>query len=226
MVMMSGGHGGTPRPAGVPEVGAWSAVMPVKPLAMAKSRLGPAAGSAHRRQRWALAFAVDTARAVLRSPLVARLVVVTDDAVAAAALRSLGAIIVADLPRSGLNPALAHGAGHAAAIAPEQACCVLSADLPALRPGELTGALAAAARHRRAFVADAAGTGTTLLAAADPRLLGPRFGVASASAHAASGAVPLEGSWPGLRQDVDAADQLHSARRLGVGAATAAALTD
>ena len=99
---------------------------------------------------------------------------------------------------------------------------LLSADLPALRPAELTAALAAAAAHARSFVPDAAGGGTTLLAAAPGVPADPRYGAGSAAAHRASGAVPLTGDWPSLRRDVDTAADLLAAAALGLGPATRA----
>jgi 2-phospho-L-lactate guanylyltransferase len=126
---------------------------------------------------------------------------------------------VPDEPDRGLNPALAHGA--LAAGAP--AVAALSSDLPALRPEELAAALAAAAAVPRGFVADAAGTGTTLLTASGVPL-DPRFGRDSAAAHAASGARALDGDWPGLRRDVDTPADLRGAAGLGLGTATAALL--
>jgi 2-phospho-L-lactate guanylyltransferase len=74
----------------------------------------------------------------------------------------------------------------------------------------------------RAFVADATGAGTVLLAAPPGALLEPCFGTGSAAAHAASGAVELVGGWPSLRHDVDTPDDLAGAFVLGVGAHTAA----
>src|SRR6266511_2733691 len=97
-------------------------------------------------------------------------------------------------------------------------------ELAALRPDELGAALAASTPHRRAFVADAAGTGTTLLAARPGVALEPRYGGRSRAAHRASGAAELAGDWPSLRRDVDTAEDLAAAARLGLGPATAAAL--
>jgi 2-phospho-L-lactate guanylyltransferase len=59
----------------------------------------------------------------------------------------------------------------------------LSADLPSLRPRELDAALAAARAHPLSFVADVAGTGTTLYAALDADAFAPAFGVRSSAAH-------------------------------------------
>jgi 2-phospho-L-lactate guanylyltransferase len=89
----------------------------------------------------------------------------------------------------------------------------------------LTAALRAAQQagpSRRSFVADAAGTGTVLLAATPVAGLEPCFGVGSAAAHMASGAVALDGPWSSLRRDVDTAADLAGALRLGLGPRTAA----
>jgi 2-phospho-L-lactate/phosphoenolpyruvate guanylyltransferase len=98
-----------------------------------------------------------------------------------------------------------------------------------LRPPELDEAIAAALAlfatgARRAFVADAEGTGTTLLLAAPGVALDPRFGEGSACRHAESGAHPLAGPWPGLRRDVDTADDLREAADLGLGQHTSCVL--
>jgi 2-phospho-L-lactate guanylyltransferase len=195
----------------------WSVVVPVKRLDRAKTRLrGALPGVPH--DRLVLAMAMDTVRAAVASRLVSRVLVVTDDPLARAELTSLGARPVPD-PGSGLNGAVAFGAaqlvgGWVAALA---------ADLPALRPSELTSALVAAtAAVRRCFVPDAPGTGTTLLAAPPGAALDPRFGPGSAAAHAGSGARRLEGTWPSLRRDVDTAADLAEAARLGLGPSTAA----
>ncbi|MBM7805525.1 2-phospho-L-lactate guanylyltransferase [Geodermatophilus bullaregiensis] len=200
----------------------WSLVVPAKRLGAAKTRLrpltgGPADGGLH--AELVLALLADTVAAARACPAVADVVVVTDDERAAATVRALGARTVPDVPDRGLNPALVHGARTAAT----GAVAALSSDLPALRPAELAAALAAAAAVPRCFVADAAGTGTTLLAAAGVPL-DPRFGRGSAAAHAATGAAALAGDWPGLRRDVDTPADLTAAVVLGVGPATAALL--
>jgi 2-phospho-L-lactate guanylyltransferase len=100
----------------------------------------------------------------------------------------------------------------------------LNADLPALRPPELARVLAAAAEFPRAFLADAAGIGTTLLAAAPEQELRPEFGTDSRNRHRASGARELgPAGVDSVRQDVDTGDDLRTALTLGVGPYTAAA---
>lgn len=202
----------------------WAVVLPVKGLATAKSRLrGALAGVPH--ERLALALAQDTVAAAVACDAVAEVLVVTDDPAAGAALRAMGARVVPDRPDAGLNAALAHGASLAAGAGRARPVAALTADLPALRPAELAGALrAAAASGTRAYVTDATGTGTTLLAAPPGTPLEPRFGPDSAAAHARSGARPLPDAGPSLRRDVDTMPDLAAAAALGLGAYTRAVL--
>jgi 2-phospho-L-lactate guanylyltransferase len=126
--------------------------------------------------------------------------------------------------RRGLNAALAEAAEHAVHRWPADGVAALVGDLPALRPAELATALAAATEHPQSFVPDAAGTGTTLLAATPGSSLRPAFGLDSAARHTAW-AVPLDAA-PGLRHDVDTAADLRSAAALGLGPATSAVHAD
>ena len=193
----------------------WTAVIPVKRLDAAKSRLRGAVPAA-RHQDLALAMLRDTAVAVLACAEVAELLVVTDDPAAAGAAAALGARVVADRPDAGLNDAVRYAADTVAGPARYRAG--LTGDLPALDPAELGAALVAAtAAGTRSYVADAAGTGTTLLSAPPGVALDPLFGVGSAAAHARSGAAALTGDWPGLRQDVDTAADLRTVLALGPG---------
>jgi 2-phospho-L-lactate/phosphoenolpyruvate guanylyltransferase len=198
----------------------WSVLMPVKVLARAKSRLAGLSGS--RRAELALALACDTVTAVLGSDAVTRVIVITDDQVAGVALAALGALIVPDEPRDGLNAALRHGAAHAVARWPVAGTAALSADLPALRPEQIGRALRAAAAWPTAFVADAAGDGTTLYTAAPGAAFRPAFGPGSRARHAAGGAAELGlDGIPGLRRDVDTPSDLREAVALGLGSHSA-----
>nr|WP_245194604.1 2-phospho-L-lactate guanylyltransferase [Kitasatospora phosalacinea] len=212
---------GRPRPERARPRTGWSVVVPVKPLAGAKSRLA-ALGAL--RPRLALAFALDTVTAALACPAVGRVLVVTRDARAAGALRALGAEVLDDEP-GGLNPALAHGAAAAHRRSPGSPVATLSADLPALRPAELARVLAAVPVRGRAFLADAPGTGTVLLAGPPREPLRPAFGPGSRDAHLAGGAAELllPGA-PSVRRDVDTPADLAAAHLLGLGPATSALL--
>lgn len=125
---------------------------------------------------------------------------------------------------AGLNAAVIEGAAHAGEQWPADGVAVLVGDLPALRPAELGAALRAAACHPASFVADHTGTGTTLLAALPGQALRPAFGPGSAGRHGTT-AVALDAG-PGLRLDVDTAEDLEAAVKLGVGRQTAALVQD
>ncbi|WP_327244155.1 2-phospho-L-lactate guanylyltransferase [Streptomyces sp. NBC_01320] len=204
--------------------GVWSLVVPLKPLARAKSRLTQATGPLLR-PRLALAFAQDTVAAALACRAVRDVVVVTDDPMAGAALSALGARIVPDRPAAGLNAALAHGERAIRDRRPAAAVAALNADLPALRPAELSRVLEFAAEFPRAFVTDAAGIGTTFLSASVGVELRPAFGGPSRARHLASGAVEIVPSGiDSVRQDVDTGADLRAALALGVGPHTAGSL--
>ncbi|WP_234331974.1 2-phospho-L-lactate guanylyltransferase [Streptomyces sp. NRRL S-87] len=199
---------------------AWTLVVPLKPLGAAKSRLAAAAGPA--RPALALAFALDTVAGALACAAVRDVVVVTDDAVAGARLAGLGARVVPDSPAAGLNAALAHGARVARGGRPGAAVAAMNADLPALRPPELQRVLENASAFPRAFLADAAGIGTTLLSAAPGVELAPAFGGPSRARHSASGAVEIVlAGVESVRRDVDTGADLAAAAALGLGPRTA-----
>ncbi|WEH43619.1 2-phospho-L-lactate guanylyltransferase [Streptomyces sp. AM 2-1-1] len=200
--------------------GRWSLVVPLKPLAYAKSRLRVSTGE-RLRPRLALAFAQDTVAAALSCPQVLDVLVVTDDVVAAGALAAMGARVVADLPGAGLNAALAHGADRVRAGRPSAPVAALNADLPALRASELSRALAFSSEFPRAFLSDAEGIGTTFLSAGSGVELRPAFGGPSRLRHLASGAreVPPAGL-DSVRRDVDTGEDLRVALALGVGPRT------
>ncbi|MEV0456878.1 2-phospho-L-lactate guanylyltransferase [Catellatospora methionotrophica] len=211
-------------------------LVPLKPLAEAKSRLR---GAADRHEDLVLELARATVSAALAADGVARVLVVTRDRRAAQALRACGAgvlpdegldlndalrraasVVEDDVLRRAMLPgrggvARRHG-GPGIATGPVAA---LPADLPAMRPEELSQALAAAG-GRRAFVPDASGTGTVLLVASPGGPLDPRFGPDSAAAHENSGALRLTGDWPTLRRDVDTPADLALIRSWGLLRAT------
>lgn len=129
-----------------------------------------------------------------------------------------------------LDAGAASGAGAGAgAGSAEVAVAVLLGDVPALRPDDLDRALQVAARHPLAFVPDAEGTGTTLATARGGEQLTAHFGQDSAARHAAAGFADLAAAHPGaiapgLRRDVDTAEELREAVAFGVGERTSAVL--
>lgn len=196
-------------------------VVPVKPPTVGKSRLD--VGDPALRRALAGAFALDTVAACLRTEGVAQVLVATDDAGFARDLDALGCHVMPDGDTNDLNAALGQAVAEAGRRWPQLVPVALCADLPALRPGDLAAALAQVDGSRAAFVADTAGTGTTMYLAPH-RGFAPRFGPGSAAAHRSAGAVEVSGELATLRRDVDDVDDLRGAEALGVGPATLGAL--
>jgi 2-phospho-L-lactate guanylyltransferase len=188
----------------------WTVIIPVKPAATAKSRLGLG-------PELARAIALDTVAAVVACESVARVLVVTSDP----GFHPPAAEIVAEGSPAGIDAAVR----SAAALARAGARAALLGDLPSLRPDDLAAALALAALHPRAFVADRERTGTTLVTALAGVPLLTAFGAGSAAAHRALGLVELGPTADStVTADVDTLEQLEVARALGLGPATQAAL--
>lgn len=202
----------------------FAVLVPVKPVAVAKSRLAPLGDRV--RRTLVGAFASDTVAAALASPLVGAVLVVTDDHVLAGTMTELGADVVPDAVVDDLNASLVQAAAEARRRWADLRPVALCADLPALDVHELGEALDVAATHPAAFVADSAGDGTTMVAAASAEEFLPSFGPGSRRAHSAAGAHEImEIDVPTLRRDVDTPDDLHDALALGVGPRTALAVS-
>lgn len=197
----------------------WTVVIPVKVLALAKSRLSGLTG--RDREAMALAMAGDTVAAAVACPAVADVVVISDDPAVRSEAEAAGASVIADNPRAGLNRALAAGAAHAESAWPGRGMAALTADLPALSAGQLGAALTAAASVTHAFVPDAAGSGTTLYTARPGAAFRPQFGPRSRVRHRQAGAVEIDvPGIEGLRRDVDTLTDLLEAEQIGLGART------
>jgi 2-phospho-L-lactate guanylyltransferase len=197
----------------------YAALVPVKPPARGKSRLvGP--GDEVRRAL-AAAFARDTVAACLAAERVAQVLVVTDDVRFAGELTALGCAAIPDGVTGDLNGTLREAAAEARRRWPVLAGVAICADLPSLLPADLDDALARVPAGVGAFVADAAGVGTTLYTAPYDAF-DPRFGPGSREAHLDAGAVALGGELATLRRDVDDLTDLDAARVLGLGRHTAA----
>lgn len=201
-------------------------IIAVKRLPEAKTRLAstyPAAA----RATLVLAMLADTITAASAVPAIRSITVVTPDAAVTDLAHDYGARVVADpTPQAHPDPLNAAVlAGEAVVREHTDAVAALQGDLPALQARELAQAVAAARAHDRSFVGDRQGTGTVALFAFGVPL-DPRFGPNSARRHADSGAVALSREWPGLRCDIDTADDLDAALRLGVGTVTKRAVAD
>lgn len=200
----------------------WIVVVPVKPAHRGKTRLDlPGTG----RAALARAIALDTLEAASRCAAVAQVVVVSGDPALARDSAMIPALrYVPEGEERGLDAAVATGV-EAIDPAGRMPRAALLGDLPALRPGDLAEALGAAASVDRGVVADAEGTGSTLVTAAPGIAWTSAFGDGSFARHVGLGFVPLPTTDAStLRRDVDTVDQLTAAAALGLGPRTAALL--
>jgi len=151
--------------------------------------------------------------------------VVTSDPDAVALAEDCGARGVIQVGTEGINAAIAQVRGQ---VDPGEPVVAILGDTPCLTGETLSTVLAAANDHDVSFVADTAGTGSTMWCAKDPSAT-PYFGEHSRARHRAAGAVELGGDqrsehWLRARRDVDTEIDLWDAQRIGVGPATARAL--
>src|SRR5689334_4373544 len=154
----------------------YALLIPVKDGRRAKTRLG--VGKDDERAQLMAAFARD---AITAATGVDRLAVhvVGDPEALVELLDGLEVTVLPDEGEGQLNQALARAAARI--TRPGLGTAALLADLPCLHAEDLAAALADGTDRR--FVADAAGTGTTLLIAPPGTELDPRFGPGSAEAH-------------------------------------------
>ena len=203
----SGSGSGTP----------FALVVPVKTLTRAKSRLTGFPDDV--RRALVTAFALDALAAATSCRAVGSVTVVTDEPDLAGLVRDLGCDVLPDEGAGDLNRVLQRAV---LALGPSGAVAAMLGDLPCLLPEDLEQALGSV--QDQGFVADAEGTGTTLVAVRDPASFVTHFGARSRAAHVAAGIAEITLEVPSLRRDVDTADDLAAATMLGVGPRTGAVL--
>lgn len=198
---------------------AWVAVVPVKGLSTAKSRL--ASGSDEQRRALALSFAVDTVTALRAAPEIRTVVVVTGDATVAARVNGPDVEVLTEPAGAGLNAAITAGVDWSRSRHPDAGVVVVAADLPGLRPRDIAAVLHIASAQPRTVLADREGTGTTMLTGLPGTPPRPQFGADSLARHRVDGAAVIGGrDLARAARDVDTPDHLDEARHLGVGATT------
>jgi len=196
----------------------WRIVIPFKGAPSSKSRLSARVDDVGR-HALAVAFLRDVVVAVGRASGVTGVTLVSSEPGLAGLFADepgLAPVGIAPDPRHGLNGAVAHGIRAVRAADPAAHVAALLGDLPELTTAEVSGALAAAAGHPLSYVADAAGTGTTMITLGPGATAEPHFGAGSAAAHEAAGFVRLDvpvGS--GLRRDVDVPGDVDGIRQPG-----------
>ena len=190
----------------------WHALVPAKAMHTAKSRLN--------RDELVAAFLIDTVTALIGSPRVACVSVITSDRELEALARDLGAQTVLEPTPSGLLNALELGMRT---IQPSMGTLIALGDLPCLTPADVNAFLESADLYDSSFACDSEGTGSTMWARRPGSTALPHFGVRSRAAHRESGAVEIPGS-PSAHRDVDTPTALWDAIRIGLGPATMRAL--
>jgi 2-phospho-L-lactate guanylyltransferase len=196
----------------------WSVLVPQKALVRAKGRieLDPFA-----RRALAEAMLRDTVDAIRATGGVRRVMVLWDEPSDVGILTDVDGTVTSGLP---LNEALEHVAGEMRREDPQVDLAVVPGDLPALTPEALADCLERATGHARAFLPDATGVGTTVLAATRGTPLVPAYGGCSTFEHAASGAHLIDPrGLDRVRSDVDDLEALARAVALGCGPHTRAA---
>ena len=200
----------------------WTAIVPVRSLTEGKSRL--LMGSSPTPDLIE-AFARDVLRACGESANIGRTIVVSPDASIQTLTREANSEFVPEPSASGINEAIA---AVRAICEPHQPVIAILADTPCLTGATLDAVLAHAHNYDVSFVADAAGTGSTMWCARIPNARS-FFGSHSRAHHRASGAVELGVTarsgddvslWTRARRDVDTDVDLWDAHRIGLGPAT------
>ena len=189
-----------------------AALVPVKRLAQAKSRLRPVLSDGQRREL-VLAMLEDVLRLTLGQPAIATTAVVSVDEDVLAFARSLGAQPIRE-PRSvrGLNAALAFAA-DALARQGVNGLLVLPADVPLTTPEDIE-AILAAWQETSLVLCPSHNGGTSALALRPPQAIPFRFGPRSFAAYrraAAERGLPVAVlSQPGLALDIDRPEDLRA----------------
>jgi len=200
----------------VPDQSRWTVIVPVKGFSAAKSRIDSASAAPADLAR---AFLKDVLAAIAQAPSVARLIVATADPAVAEVASEHGAEVVDDSGHPGINAAAAHASRQRAA---GTGVAVVVSDLPGLTPSALGAALSLASLASTSFIADRAGTGTTMWMSGDGLGFPCHFGPQSRRAHVAAGALDLVAHHPeqrsalaAARADIDTWSELLEATRVG-----------
>ncbi len=161
-----------------------TAIVPVKRVAVAKSRLEPAI-SEERRGPLLEAMLADVLEAIAAARAIERTIVVTGDPGAEAVAAAAGAEVLTDPDDAGHPEATLLGIARAAELG---AGCVvlLPVDCPMLDPKDLDSLLTAVPERYVAIVPDRHGSGTNALVLAPPDAIRPAFGEGSCERHIAA----------------------------------------
>lgn len=182
------------------------AVIPVKFLERAKSRLAPVLDARERRVLVTLMLQ-DVLNQAITCSQVERVIVVTADVAVAFMLRKWPVDLLNEPLPCGHSQAVRYACSYLAAAGVKKGL-VLAADIPTVHASEITALIRIGVRSPSVTVAvDRHGTGSNALALSPPDAIHPRFGVDSLRLHcdAASqrGAPAMTLQLPGIGFDID-----------------------
>lgn len=157
------------------------ALLPAKPLPLAKTRLGSVLRD-EERMAVAAAMFTDVLRALADSVAIDTVLVVTADSTLAAHARRSGAAVLEEGTPRGLNGAVTLGTDAAVRMGASAALVVLS-DLPLLRGSDVDELMERAPSRGIVVVPCKDGTGTNAILHLPPAVLPPCFGGRSLERH-------------------------------------------
>jgi 2-phospho-L-lactate/phosphoenolpyruvate guanylyltransferase len=157
------------------------ALLPAKPLRLAKTRLGSLLPD-DERMAVAAAMFTDVLRALTGSVAIDAVLVVTADPTLAAHARRNGAVVLDEGTPRGLNGAVTFGTDAAHRMGASSALVVLS-DLPLLTASDVDDLMARAPARGVRVVPCKEGTGTNAILRRPPTVLPPCFGGRSLERH-------------------------------------------
>jgi 2-phospho-L-lactate guanylyltransferase len=160
------------------------ALLPAKPLLLAKTRLGSLLDDP---ERMAIAEAMfaDVLRALSEASGLDAVVVVTADPILAARARHAGAAIVDEGTPQGLNGAVGIGTEAALRLGATSVLVMLS-DIPLVLPADIDDLLIRAPGHGALVVPSKEGTGTNAMLRQPPTIFPSCFGGRSLERHVAA----------------------------------------
>jgi 2-phospho-L-lactate/phosphoenolpyruvate guanylyltransferase len=187
------------------------AIVPVKPLNRAKSRLADVL-LPEQREQLAMSLLVRTVRLLLPLRQVQGVLVISRDTKALAIVRDLGVQTLQESGAPELNTALYRATQGLRALG-AGAALVVPADLPLLRPADITGVVEMGRHLNTVVIApDRHEDGTNLLLVRPPGLIPYSFGVNSFAEHQRfareAGASVLTYRSQGVGLDLDTPDDL------------------
>lgn len=160
------------------------ALLPAKPLALAKSRLAPLLADAER-AAVSRAMFTDVLAALTGARSLDAIIVVTADAALADLARRAGTRIIEETAPAGLNAAVGRGTEAAVDLGASTVLVVLS-DIPWLTAPDVDALCQQAPTRGALVVPSKEGTFTNALLRRPPTLFGPRFGPRSLERHVAA----------------------------------------